>query len=244
MTMPTLRIHGRTIADSARQQRLRERARLAQALHDEIGQSLTAVGIELDLLRMDASLEAPALASRVAAIQRSLETASTQLRRLSEEVEPEPAVKFGFRGALERLIERFRQRYQGQCNVALTHDIDPEGIAATALFETVEISLDNISEHSYASQVVLSTKTRNGALHVKIQDNGVGFEPRRTRAGYGFAVADELMKTCNTRMVLQSEPRRGTMIQLHGESKLPKAKKLTKKRDSAHHNADHRRVAG
>jgi len=67
-----------------------ERARISRVLHDEVGQVISGVGLQLELLRMDSEDRAPETAARVEDIQRLLESALTPLKRLIRELDPVP----------------------------------------------------------------------------------------------------------------------------------------------------------
>jgi len=65
-----------------------ERERVCKVLHDEVGQVISAVGLQIELLRLDFEGQAPGIASRTAEIQRMLDSALTPLRRLVTELHP------------------------------------------------------------------------------------------------------------------------------------------------------------
>jgi signal transduction histidine kinase len=74
---------------------LMERERISRVLHDEVGQVVSAVGLQLELLRMDFESREPEIAARVAAIQHSLESALVPLRRLASELGAVPRAGSG-----------------------------------------------------------------------------------------------------------------------------------------------------
>lgn len=224
--------------ESARADHVRERTRLAKAIHDELGQALTAAGLELELLKLDH----PEVSDAVSEAQRKLETAFDHARKLNDEVQPDPASKFGLRGALERLATRFRARYEGQFNLDLTGDDYPEGPMASAVYEIVVCALDNVLQHSYSRTVTLSTMTRPRGFAVLVQDDGVGFKTEATPKGYGLTLMKFMSEVHRLRLTVRGSVRRGTMVRLDGERELQN-KKIKKIEGNATQHAD-RRVAG
>lgn len=124
------------LAQAASDAQVRERARLSRALHDSIGGSLSAVAIELDLVRMDfaASQE---IKARLEAIEQALATAFDCVRDLTYEVVPDLVERIGLDAALRRLSARTGARIQlGDGDSALTV---PQ---ATACYQIAELALD------------------------------------------------------------------------------------------------------
>src|SRR5260370_828178 len=88
-----------------------ELARVSRLLHDEISQVLSAVGLQLDVMRMDFAPQVPEIAGRTAEIQRVLEQAIVHLRDLSYELNPSVVERAGLQSALDRLVGPIRQSF-------------------------------------------------------------------------------------------------------------------------------------
>ena len=97
-----------------------EVARIARVLHDEVSQVLSAVGLQLDVLRMDYQASAPELAARTAEIQQMLEVAINQVRDLSHDLNPSIVERAGLQFALSRLVGRCRK--PGEAPIRLLYD--------------------------------------------------------------------------------------------------------------------------
>src|ERR1017187_7867549 len=89
--------------------REQEGARISRILHDEVGQVLSAVGLQLDLLRMDLDEQSVETPSRIVDIQKVLEQAVGQVRDLSYELNPSVVERTGLQFALDRLVGRHRK---------------------------------------------------------------------------------------------------------------------------------------
>ena len=79
-----------------------ERDRISKVLHDEVGQVVSAAGLQLELLRMDFESRAPEVAARVATIQQTLDSALAPLRRLVSELDPVPRAETVTKSGRER----------------------------------------------------------------------------------------------------------------------------------------------
>ena len=186
--------------------RRRERDRTAKALHDEIGQLLTATGLELDLLRMDAP--AP-FAVRIATAQHSLEKVFGAVRRLTNESQAEPVTRFGLAPAFGRLADLFRRRFHGEWKIDAGAPADFPHEQANALYDIAELALDNVERHSKASRAWLLLTS-----HLEIGDDGTGFDPETARRGFGLTAIPVIAARASLRFSLDTSPGRGTIIQV------------------------------
>ena len=90
-----------------------ERTMVSKFLHDSVGQNLTALGLQLDLIRMDLETVSPETCARVVEIQKLLEEMMESVREYSYELNPSTVERAGLRPALDRLASRIRARYPG-----------------------------------------------------------------------------------------------------------------------------------
>jgi signal transduction histidine kinase len=126
---------------------------------------LTAVALELELLRMDSAArgdgETP---ERVKKVTSLLECAFERVRGLSYEFHPDPVGKFGFYSAVDRLVQCFQQRYPGRLHSRLDRSVALPETMARGLYEILECLLDNVLEAPYSSEVRISTTRTGGGL--------------------------------------------------------------------------------
>lgn len=203
------------LLESLRRAWREERARVSGVLHDDVGQTLTAAGLELDLLSLDFAAEDPALSARIAAVQKTLETAFQSVRSLSHEVHPDPAGRFGLVRALERLTERERRRAgQMALNVELDGAIQVEGAAAAALYDCGREALDNAICHSRATLIQIALRRENERVALEITDNGCGFNPVRVVPGVGFMTIEYYERLQMVYLKLETNLSHGTSVAL------------------------------
>lgn len=191
--------------------RRRERERLSRLLHDDIGQILTATGLELDLFGLDFAQKDPEMGSRVSGIQTILEQAFVKVRALSHELHPDPVRRFGFLPSLERLTESARRGYRGEFDVELDGTVRTGDEAAIALYEAAGAALDNAILHSKGSRIWI-TLTVEERVTLTVGDNGIGFDPAGVDKGLGLRLFDYYSQAGILRFSLQSGVPRGTIV--------------------------------
>ncbi|MEZ5353206.1 MAG: histidine kinase [Bryobacteraceae bacterium] len=161
----------------------RERAMVSSVLHDEIGQLLTAAGLELELARLDALARGgPEAAKPISAASRRMEEAFARVRALSYRTHPDPAAKFGFAYALDRYLEAAKIKHGSRLRTRIDRSAEPRNNLARAIYEIVTTTLDIALEEPYSSQVSFSTHVRSNGLRLRIRwtSKGSGGDPEGT----------------------------------------------------------------
>jgi signal transduction histidine kinase len=150
-----------------------ERTKLARELHDELGQSLTAIKIDLAALQVapgrDRQLQ------RIPAILGLVDETIRAVRRISTELRPGILDHLGLEAAVEWAAEEFQARTGIQCQVGLPEMklvIDPGH--ATALFRIFQETLTNIARHAGATHVKIGLSHESGYVSLEVRDNGRG----------------------------------------------------------------------
>ena len=153
-----------------------ERNMVARFLHDTVGQNLTALGLQLDLVRMDLESVSPETCERVIEIQQLLETMMERVREYSYELNPSTVERAGLRSALDRLTGRIRGRFTGsvRVNVDPSLKIDPK--IASAIFQIAQEAVENAVQHASCSAIEIAVKSTRAGIALEIRDNGKGFD--------------------------------------------------------------------
>ena len=194
--------------------RRRERERLSRILHDDVAGGLTAAGLSLDLLALDAPRE---LTARIAEIQDVLERSFEAVRELSRELHPDPAVRFHFLPAMEMLTRRFAEQFAGDFRSAFSESaasqLTPD--QARACYAVAEAALENILLHAQARRAWVTLETTRGAVFtLTIRDDGRGFEESTPQRGTGTAIMEYHVLLAGLELSVQSTVGRGTVVQL------------------------------
>jgi signal transduction histidine kinase len=150
-----------------------ERRRIARELHDEMGQNLTAVCFELNLLRAELGAAVPQ--QRVDAIAALLRETTDTMRRAVADLRPPILDDFGFRAAVENELSALQRRSGISYEAELPEEEPPlDGARATALFRIIQESLTNVARHSAATHVHVSVTVGGGQVILEVTDNGRG----------------------------------------------------------------------
>jgi len=197
-----------------------ERRHLARELHDEIGQALTAVKINLQALERSAGdkIVLPRLDESVAIVDRALQ----QVRNLSLDLRPSLLDDLGLVAALRWYLDRQAQR----AGFAAEFVADPPGIRAPAHLETTcfrvaQEALTNVVRHAHAKRVCVGLRQEGSELHLTVRDDGIGFEvpAARQRAARGGSLGllgmQERVLLIRGRIEIHSALGNGTEIHVH-----------------------------
>jgi PAS domain S-box-containing protein len=195
-----------------------ERRHLARELHDEIGQILTAIGINLQTLkRTCGTAMLPHLEECIGIIRRAIE----QVRHLSLDLRPAMLDDLGLVATLRWYLDRQAQRVGYRAQFAA----DPAEVrltpaVATAAFRVAQEALTNVARHARARRVWVRLRSRDGALRLVVCDDGAGFDPEATLRrgvrgeGIGLLGMRERAALLGGRIEIRSAPGRGTVVRL------------------------------
>jgi two-component system, NarL family, sensor histidine kinase UhpB len=171
----------RRLAASLRSAREAERAHLSRELHDELGQLLTSLKMDLsrtvrDLLPLEL---APRLVDRMQSMVGNIDVATETVRRLATNLRPPALDHLGLAAAIELEAAAVARRTGLRCRVTgrLRTSGTPE--RTTAVFRIVQEALMNVVRHAGASAVRIEMRETPGHLSVKIHDNGRGISARQ-----------------------------------------------------------------
>jgi signal transduction histidine kinase len=189
--------------------------RVSRLLHDEVGQVLSAVGLQLDVLKLDLKAKVPEIVQRVNEIQQHLDTAVSQVRALSYDLNPAVVERAGLHAALTRLVDRFRPSFSG--NLRFFYDM-PDRVpadVANAWYKVAELALNNAVQHAHARQIEVHVRMKKGAKILEVRDDGVGFSPEDANVqtpGVGLLLMEHYASQAPIRVTLRSRPGHGTLV--------------------------------
>jgi two-component system sensor histidine kinase UhpB len=162
-----------------------ERLRLARELHDEVGQSLTALVLQLEALARQAP---PGLREQVEETREVARDTVEDVREIAYGLRPEALDDFGLRAALVTLGSSFAERTGLQLRANVAAELPPlDRDRELAIYRVAQESLTNVARHAWARSVELGLERRNGALELRVRDDGVGVRGAalETAAGAG-----------------------------------------------------------
>ena len=192
-----------------------ESDRVSRTLHDEVGQVLSAVGLQLDVLRLDFQQQAPEIAPRTVEIQKMLELAMSQVRALSYDLNPAVVERVGLQNALDRLVGRMRTQFGGKLRFLFDSSIRVPLEVGNAWYKIAEHSLENALKHSRASIIEVHVRSTAKVIEMEIRDNGSGFsiiETKMHSSGLGLLLIEHYAAQAGIEIRISSEPGKGTVV--------------------------------
>ena len=188
-----------------------ERQHLSQELHDELGQSLTAIKVMAVAAQQP---EADSLSINVSIVG-ICEELFTVVRSMVRNLHPIMLTELGLQATLEDLVLYWRSRHQG---IALNLYFD-ENIGtinqkvSIHLFRMTQECLTNVLRHAQASQVTIQLQqVEKHSIQLSIEDNGKGCDVNRLNAGFGILGMRQRIKNIDGELFIQSEQGHGLML--------------------------------
>jgi signal transduction histidine kinase len=205
----------RLLESAARQAEEQERRRIGRELHDEAGQSLLLLRLELEMLERAAPEE---LRPRLAAARGTTEMIVAELRRIVSALSPAVLERLGLAAALRHLTERFRNAYPATVRASLALPPEPLPLEMQeVIYRVVQESLNNVAKHSRASRVHVSVRAADKKCRARISDNGAGFSAvaaGRRPMSFGLAGMRERAELLGGTLTVRSAPGAGTVVVL------------------------------
>ncbi|MGE0860320.1 MAG: histidine kinase, partial [Gammaproteobacteria bacterium] len=208
-----------------------ERRHLARELHDEMGQSITAIKALAVSIRERAVEREPTLAERAATITDVSSDIYARVRRMIARLHPVVLDELGLVAALEQMVDDWNS-YHAECFCRLDIARDLPSLSAAArigLYRIAQEALTNIARHAGASEARL-VLARDGvdAVTLEVSDDGRGFAPGSRRRGLGLTGIAERVETLGGSLALDAGPGAGVrlrvrlplLLDVHGESQF------------------------
>ncbi|MGH7598068.1 MAG: GAF domain-containing protein, partial [bacterium] len=202
----------RNLAAHLQSAREAERTHLAREIHDELGQYLTGLKIDVtsfeELIKQQRPAAARPLLRKVQAMSQLLDTTVQSVRKIASELRPVVLDSLGLLAAIEWQAEEFQRRTEIRCECFLTAEdakLDRDG--ATAVFRILQESLTNVMRHANATRVTITFEEEAGEYLMEIKDDGEGIQ------------ADDLDKSDSLGVLGMKERAHlfGGSVSIHGE---------------------------
>ncbi len=167
-----------------------ERRRISRELHDEAGQSLLCIRLQLEMLEQALPDDAGEWKSRLREARDLTERTILEIRRLIAALSPAVLQQLGLGAALRQLVSRFRQLHPIRVRLHLGKLGRLPQQTEMIVYRLVQECFNNVAKHSSATHVNLSLVSADGVLRFDIEDDGVGFDVEqafRRRDSFGLA---------------------------------------------------------
>lgn len=188
-----------------------ERRRIALGLHDEVGQVLTGVLLQLDTL---AAAHSDELAAGVSETKQAVRQALEEVRRIARELRPEMLEQLGLVSALIELSSKFAQQSGIDVRRTFANDLPPLAHEAElAVYRVAQESLTNIARHAHAQHVEISLEPAGRSLVLCVADDGVGLPDTAVDGRGGLRGMRERALLVGGELAVQNRPR-GVRVRL------------------------------
>ena len=191
-----------------------ERTNIAREIHDELGQTLTVLKIDLSWLRKRLH-DGDQLREKTDAMSQLIDKTIQTVKKISTALRPGLLDDLGLAAAIEWQAEEFQQRTGINCNIKIEpKDITLDKDRNTAIFRILQETLTNVARHADASEVNVSLKQRDGQIELKVRDNGRGIteEQITNPKSFGLIGIRERVKIFGGNNVMRGVPDRGTLM--------------------------------
>jgi PAS domain S-box-containing protein len=212
----TSRQHLRELAAQLETAREEERKHIAREVHDELGQVLTALRMDVSLLRLRFGALDPQLAGKVQDMKHLVDRGIQGVRNVATNLRP-AALDMGLIAALEWLCNESSSRTDIPCILRMNQDeFDLDEARAVVVFRIVQESITNIARYAQATQINIDLAQNGDELRVTVQDDGQGFDPAQAagKKSFGLLGMRERALALGGRLDIQSAPQQGATIAL------------------------------
>lgn len=160
-----------------------ERKRIAREVHDELGQALTALKIDLSWLSQrrikDGTWTESRTQKRIESMIKLIDRTIQEVRRISRELRPHVLDDLGLVAALEWQVQEFQGRTGITCEAFISQDTEiSDPSLSTTVFRIFQEALTNVARHAHATKIQILLEVRKGKLLLEVKDNGRGISER------------------------------------------------------------------
>lgn len=209
----------RALAVRLNEAREEEAARIAREIHDELGQAMT--GMTLDVVAAQRQLAHGSdmgkheVRRRLEQMRSTLDETIAATRRICTELRPALLDQFGLLPAIEWQVSDFENRSEIFCNLKMDNCEPPiTGEPATAIFRILQELLTNVARHARATEVSVELTCRDGAVQLTVEDDGIGLTGAQEKQSVGFGLIGirERALAVGGNVVMSGERDRGTRV--------------------------------
>jgi PAS domain S-box-containing protein len=212
----------RRLSAHLQEAREQERATIAREIHDELGQSLT--GLKMDVAwieqRVAKGEDGPTrqrLLDKARGMSDLIDVTIQAVRRIATELRPGMLDDLGLIPAIEWQVGEFAKRTGIECNLLTDiEDLELDRSVATGAFRILQEALTNVARHSQATRVDVRLQIHDGSFHLVVEDNGVGLRGEATGDGSSLGILgmQERAHLLGGEVWVEGGPRKGTRVRV------------------------------
>ncbi len=204
---------------SAHLQKVREdeRIRIAREIHDELGQQLTVLKMDISWLKKKIESDDPKVVQKMSDLMHVIDTTVKTVRKISSDLRPSLLDDLGLIAALEWHSQEFEKRSGIKITfVSALPELEVNTSVATAMFRIFQETLTNVGRHANASAVEATLTQEDGKLIMRIRDDGKGFSLNEIadKKTLGILGMQERISIINGEYRIDSSPGLGTLVEV------------------------------
>ena len=194
-----------------------ERTRIAREIHDELGQALTALKMDLFWLRKRFGPEAGTFEAKTDSMEKVIDDTIVTVQRLSGELRPGILDDLGLAAAIEWQAGEFEKRTGIRCRIQVTpEDMTLDRDRSTAVFRVFQEALTNVARHAEATEVAVSLERDEARVHLTVVDNGRGITEKEISSSKSFGLLGirERVRFLGGDVAIEGRPKKGTTVRV------------------------------
>ncbi|MBM4294114.1 MAG: sensor histidine kinase [Deltaproteobacteria bacterium] len=194
-----------------------ERGQIAREIHDELGQALTALKMDVHWLSHKLPQDQALLSGKIKSMSGLIDTTVQSVRRISSELRPKLLDDLGLSAAMEWQANEFMSRAGIQCNISSEpEDIILDQARSSAFFRIFQETLTNIARHAHATKVEVILQEDSETVELIVRDNGQGITERQIAdaKSYGIIGIRERVHSLGGDLKITGAPNKGTTVQV------------------------------
>jgi PAS domain S-box-containing protein len=197
-----------------------EAKRIAREIHDDLGQALTVLKMDLARLRTRAAAD-PALAEPIAQMDGVIDGAVATTRRIAADLRPAILDDLGLAAAIAWHAEQVSARAGFEATVDVPkNDVSVDAAGSIVLYRVLQEALTNVARHAKATHVTIKLRERAPLVTLEIKDDGRGFDPEAPTRSFGLLGMRERTASVGGLLDVDSAPGRGTLVRAQVPRKL------------------------
>jgi len=192
-----------------------ERTSIAREIHDELGQALTALKMDLSWLNKRLPNEQRALIEKIGEMSSYIGKTIQTVKRVSTELRPGVLDDLGLMAAVEWQVQEFQERTRIKCDFTTEgEDLNLDRDLATGVFRILQEALTNVARHANATKVKVRLNERDGQLLLQVRDNGNGIKEKQIThpKSFGLIGMRERARSWNGSVKIDGISGKGTTV--------------------------------
>ena len=190
---------------------------LAREMHDDFGQLLTAMKMDLIVLQGQLTKVDHRLSQQLGDVSNLVDAMVISVRRIIANLPPQTIDQHGLVKSLELMAQAHTKRHRTACRLQIEPRLPAlDEVIVMPIYRIVQEALNNVAKHAHATEIEICIGQRDEALHLSVSDNGTGITETALKnpGGFGLISMRERIGTLNGKMVIDTTPGSGTTIRV------------------------------